>query len=196
VADLALAVDIGGTKMAAGLVALDGTLVERAMRPTPATASPDEAEVLWDNLAGVVGEMTAAVRPGDHLVVCGAGCGGPMSPGGEEVSPLNIAGWRSFPLRARLAALTGLPTFVDNDAKALALGEGWVGAAAGHDDYLAMVVSTGVGGGIVLDGRLLDGRLGNAGHIGHVVVVPDGRHCPCGAAAVSRRRRRVRPSRP
>ena len=70
---------------------------------------------------------------------------------------------------------------MDNDAKALALGEGWVGAAAGYDDYLAMVVSTGVGGGIVLDGRLLDGRLGNAGHIGHVVVVPDGRHCVCGS---------------
>ena len=104
-----------------------------------------------------------------------------MSPGGEEVSPLNIAGWRSFPLRARLAALTGLPTFVDNDAKALALGEGWVGAAAGYDDYIAMVVSTGVGGGIVLDGRLLNGRLGNAGHIGHIVVVPDGRACPCGS---------------
>ena len=104
-----------------------------------------------------------------------------MSPGGEEVSPLNIAAWRAFPLRARLAELTGLPTFVDNDAKALALGEGWVGAAAGCADYIAMVVSTGVGGGIVLDGRLLDGRLGNAGHIGHVAVVPDGRPCPCGS---------------
>ena len=57
------------------------------MRPTPPTASPDEAEVLWENLAGVVGEVTAAVRPGDRLLVCGAGCGGPMSPGGEEVSP-------------------------------------------------------------------------------------------------------------
>ena len=180
-ADLALAVDIGGTKMAAGLVAIDGTLLERAMRPTPTTSGPDEAEVLWDNLAGVVREAAAALRRGDRLVVCGAGCGGPMSPGGEEVSPLNIAGWRSFPLRARLAALTGLPTFVDNDAKALALGEGWVGAATGYDDYIAMVVSTGVGGGIVLDGRLLNGRLGNAGHIGHIVVVPDGRHCPCGS---------------
>jgi glucokinase len=70
---------------------------------------------------------------------------------------------------------------VDNDAKALALGEGWVGAAAGCTDFIAIVVSTGVGGGIVLDGRLLNGRLGNAGHIGHVVVVPDGRDCPCGS---------------
>jgi glucokinase len=181
VADLALAVDIGGTKMAAGLVALDGSLVERGMRPTPVTSSPHEADLLWDDLVAVVEEVGARVGPGDRLVVCGAGCGGPMSPGGEEVSPLNIAGWRSFPLRSRLAALTGLPTFVDNDAKALALGEGWVGAAVGYDDFIAMVVSTGVGGGIVLDGRLLNGRLGNAGHIGHVVVVPGGRACVCGS---------------
>jgi glucokinase len=181
VADLALAVDIGGTKMAAGLVALDGSLLERAMRPTPATSSPDDAEDLWGALAGLVEGVTALVGPADRLVVCGTGCGGPMSPGGDAVSPLNIAGWRSFPLRRRLAELTGLPTFVDNDAKALALGEGWVGAAAGCTDFIAIVVSTGVGGGIVLDGRLLNGRLGNAGHIGHVVVVPDGRDCPCGS---------------
>ena len=70
---------------------------------------------------------------------------------------------------------------VDNDAKALALGEGWVGAARGARDFLAMVVSTGVGGGIVLDGRLLDGAAGNAGHVGHVIVEPEGRECGCGA---------------
>ncbi len=180
-ADLALAVDIGGTKMAAGLVALDGSLLERAMRPTPTSSAPEDVEALWDALASLVEGVSALVGPGDRLVVCGTGCGGPMSPGGDEVSPLNIAGWRSFPLRSRLAALTGLPTFVDNDAKALALGEGWVGAATGCDDYIAMVVSTGIGGGIVLDGRLLNGRLGNAGHIGHIVVVPDGRACVCGS---------------
>ena len=180
-ADLALAVDIGGTKMAAGLVALDGSLLERAARPTPATSSPAEAEVLWDHLAGLVEGVAGLVGAGDRLVVCGTGCGGPMGPGGDEVSPLNIAGWRSFPLRSRLAALTGLPTFVDNDAKALALGEGWLGAASGCADFIAMVVSTGVGGGIVLDGKLLNGRLGNAGHIGHIVVVPDGRACVCGS---------------
>ncbi len=96
------------------------------------------------------------------------------------MSPLNIHAWRDFPLRDRLAAVVGLPVAVDNDAKALALGEGWLGAARGVGDYLAMVVSTGVGGGIVLDGRLLDGHDGNAGHIGHVVVEPDGRPCVCG----------------
>jgi glucokinase len=193
VADLALAVDIGGTKMAAGLVTSEGSLVERAMVPTPGSATGsgtsgsgggsgevDPAELMWADLEDLVRGVMGAVDPGDRLVVCGAGCGGPMTPHGEHVSPLNIPAWRGFPLRASLATLTGLPTFVDNDAKALALGEGWVGAAAGCNDFIAMVVSTGVGGGIVLDGRLLEGRLGNAGHVGHVIVVPDGRACPCG----------------
>lgn len=94
---------------------------------------------------------------------------------------MNIPAWRSFPLLDRLSVVTGLPTFIDNDAKALALGEGWLGAAQLVDNYLAMVVSTGVGGGIVLDGRLLDGADGNAGHIGHICVEPEGRLCGCGA---------------
>ena len=71
--------------------------------------------------------------------------------------------------------------WIDNDAKALALAEGWLGAAAGVSDFVAMVVSTGVGGGIVSGGRLLDGAEGNAGHIGHVIVEPEGRPCACGA---------------
>ncbi len=99
---------------------------------------------------------------------------------GEAVSPLNIPGWREFPLRSRLSTLTGLDTFVNNDAKALALSEGWIGAAKGRDNYIGMVVSTGIGGGIVLNGRLLEGASGNAGHVGHVIVEPEGRACVCG----------------
>jgi glucokinase len=170
-----LAVDVGGTKLAAGRVSERGELLDRAAVPTPSAADGD-AEAWFEALAGVV----VSVRRGDE-VACGVGCGGPMAAGGEHVSPLNIPQVREFPLRGRLADLTGLPTWVDNDAKALALGEGWVGAAAGERHYLAMVVSTGVGGGIVLDGRLLDGAGGNAGHIGHVTVEPEGRGCACGA---------------
>ena len=173
---LALAVDIGGTKLAAGLVDIEGRVRARAQVPT---AGPGGAEGLFERLAQlVVGIREAAA--GAEVVVCGVGSGGPMTAGGAAVSPINIPVWRLFPLRARLAELVGLPVAVDNDAKALALAEGWVGAAAGCRDFLAMVVSTGVGGGIVLDGRLLDGAQGNAGHIGHVVVEPDGRPCGCG----------------
>ncbi len=184
-ADLVLAVDIGGTKLAAGLVTLEGTVSERAAVPTRRWDGSESeavaAERLWGDLAALVERVAGAARPADRLTVCGVGCGGPMAPGGDAVSPLNIPAWRGFPLRSRLAAMTGLPTFVDNDAKALALGEGWLGAATGYRDYVAMVVSTGVGGGIVLDGRLLGGRLGNAGHIGHMIVEPHGRACSCGA---------------
>jgi glucokinase len=168
-----LAIDIGGTKMAAGLVTSDGDLVASATSPTPPGA---DAETLFS----VVLALVDAVGGDGEVAVCGVGCGGPMARGGEEVSPLNIPAWRRFPLRRRLADATGLATFVDNDAKALALGEGWRGAAAGEQNFIAMVVSTGVGGGIVLDGRLLDGAAGNAGHIGHVIVVPEGRACACG----------------
>ncbi|MCB1016561.1 MAG: ROK family protein [Acidimicrobiales bacterium] len=175
----ALAVDVGGTKLAVGLVTDRGQLVHAARAATPTAAEPD---AVFAPLADLVDRVAvAATREGLVPEVCGVGCGGPMSAGGETVSPLNIAGWRDFPLRARLEAATGLPTFVDNDAKALALAEGWRGAARGVESYLAMVVSTGVGGGIVLEGRLLDGGSGNAGHVGHVVVDPAGRRCECGA---------------
>jgi glucokinase len=171
---LALAVDIGGTKLAAGLVTGTGQVVARAQAPTP---KGTDAEALFGALLAVI----AAVEGDGPIDVVGVGCGGPMAPGGAAVSPLNIPAWRDFPLRDRLAAATGLPVHVDNDAKALALGEGWVGAAAGVRNYVGMVVSTGIGGGLVVDGRLLDGDSGNAGHIGHLIVEPDGRWCACGA---------------
>ena len=171
--ETALAIDVGGTKLAVARVDAAGRLSDRRAVPTPAHG---DAEAMWSRLA----ELVVAVRRGDE-VVAGVGCGGPMTPGGTAVSPLNIPAWVDFPLHERLGDLTGLPVHVDNDAKALALGEGWVGAARGRHDFVAMVVSTGVGGGIVLDGRLLEGAGGNAGHIGHVIVEPGGRMCGCGA---------------
>jgi len=166
-----LAVDIGGTKLAAGVVTTEGDVLRHERVPTAG-----DADAMFAALAGLID----SVRTGDETV-CGVGCGGPMAPGGEHVSPLNIPAWREFPLRARLREVTGLDVFVDNDAKALALGEGWRGAARGVRDFIGMVVSTGVGGGIVLGGRLLDGAAGNAGHVGHVIVRPGGNRCGCGA---------------
>ena len=165
----AVALDIGGTKLAAARVDEDGRLGRRARCETPVTTDP---EVLWATVLDLLDE----VREGDE-VVAGVGCGGPMRPDGEAVSPLHIPAWRDFPLAARVRDALGVAALVDNDAKALTLGEGWRGAAVGSPGYLGMVVSTGVGGGIVLDGRLLPG---NAGHVGHVVVRPGGRTCRCG----------------
>lgn len=168
-----LAVDIGGTKMLSGVVSLDGRVLVRDRCDTPTIGA-------WDALAALVGRVQSLAEPYE-LIGCGVGCGGPMSDDGDKVSNLHITEWQDFPLRSSLTELTGLTTYVDNDAKAIVLGEVWCGAAVGHRDVIGMVVSTGVGGGIICDGRLLDGHTGNAGHIGHVTVVPNGRACKCGS---------------
>lgn len=173
-----LAVDIGGTKLAAAVVGLDGRVLGRRQEPT----GDGDGDALFDRLCELAHSAQRAAGALDgSCSALGVGCGGPMAPQGETVSPLNITAWRGFPLRAALAERFGLPVFVDNDAKAFARGEGWLGAARGERNFLAMVVSTGVGAGVVVDGRLLDGASGNAGHLGHVIVTPDGRRCPCGA---------------
>ncbi len=168
-----LAVDIGGTKLSCGVVTVDGRVLARDRCATP-------ADGVWDALAAMVARMQSSADD-VQLIACGVGSGGPMSDNGDKVSTLSIPTWRDFPLRSQLAALTGLDTFVDNDAKAVVLGETWCGAAVGCRDVIGMVVSTGVGGGIITDGKLLDGNTGNAGHIGHITVVPNGRLCKCGA---------------
>ncbi|WP_248961654.1 ROK family protein [Sphaerisporangium perillae] len=172
-----LAVDIGGTKFAAGLVGAAGeiTIAERV-----ATPPGGDAATLWKALAGLIDSVLER-RPGTSLLGVGVGCGGPMTWPEGAVSPLNMPGWRGFPLRRQLAErFPGIPVRVHNDAICVAAAEHWRGAGQGSDNMLGMVVSTGVGGGLILGGRLIDGGTGNAGHIGHVVVDPDGPPCQCG----------------
>jgi glucokinase len=177
----ALAVDIGGTKLAAGLVEPAGRVLVWSQVPTPAGL---DAEQLWRTLDALITQVMtdAGISSADELAGCGCGCGGPMEWPAGLVSPLNIPAWRGFPLRSRLSErLPGIPVRVHNDAICLVAGEHWRGAGRGRDNVLGMVVSTGVGGGLVLDGRLIAGASGNAGHIGHVVVDPDtGPVCACG----------------
>jgi glucokinase len=176
----ALAVDIGGTKLAVGLVEPAGRVLTWSQVPTPVGI---DAELLWRTLDALITKTLdgAEVGPAD-LAGCGCGCGGPMEWPSGVVSPLNIPAWRGFPLRSRLSdRLPGIPVRVHNDAICMVAGEHWRGAGRGRDNVLGIVVSTGVGGGLVLDGRLVAGASGNAGHIGHVVVDPDtGPPCTCG----------------
>ncbi len=175
-----LAIDVGGTKFAAAIVDTNGRVVRAARAPTPHGPRAD-AQALWDALDRLVTSLLAGRPAANTLVGVGMGCGGPMTWPAGEVSPLNIPGWRGFPLRERMAQrFATLPVRLHNDAVCMAVGEHWRGAGRNRRDMLGMVVSTGVGGGLVLDGRLVDGAAGNAGHIGHVVVDPDGPRCTCG----------------
>jgi glucokinase len=172
-----LALDVGGTKLAAGLVTTDGAVVAHDRIATPQAA---DAEVLWDAVVALVDRLLAGT--GSSYDAVGIGCGGPMRWATGVVSPLNIPGWRDFPLleRVRDRWARDRRVAIHNDAVALAVAEHRWGAGRGHDDVLGMVVSTGVGGGLVLGGRRVDGASGNAGHVGHIVVEPDGPPCGCG----------------
>jgi glucokinase len=169
-----LAIDIGGTKMAVGIVASDGSVVTSSRTPTPPGA---DGETIWGALVAAIETLPGS----DNVTAVGVGCGGPMQWPSGEVSPLNIPGWRGFPLRQRLQdRYPELTVRLHNDAVCFAAAENWRGAGVGVNDMLGIVVSTGVGGGLVVGGRLVDGHSGNGGHIGHVVVEPEGPPCPCG----------------
>ncbi|MBO3750188.1 ROK family protein [Streptosporangiaceae bacterium NEAU-GS5] len=172
-AEPVLAIDIGATKFAAALVDADGRMTRR--QELPVGSDPDAT------LARLVGEVTEA---GDVPVAgVGIGSAGPLDALAGTVSPVNIAAWRGFPLVAAVADLlpgaADRPVRLAGDAQCMALGEWWRGQY-GTACMLGMVVSTGVGGGIVVDGVPYLGPTGNAGHIGHITVDRDGERCPCG----------------
>lgn len=176
--DLVAALDIGGTKIAGALVDGHGRILLRAQRPT-------RAQENGERVMGAVDEVLAALTGSPQwsdVRALGIGSAGPVDASNGTVSPVNVPGWRGFPLVERVRATTGaLPVDLVGDGVAMTAAEHWQGAARGHDNALCMVVSTGVGGGLVLGGRLHTGPTGNAGHIGHISVDLDGDPCPCGA---------------
>ncbi|MFB6963252.1 ROK family protein [Streptomyces sp. NPDC056309] len=176
--DLVAALDIGGTKIAGALVDGRGGIQVRAQRPTPAR---EDGDTVMRAVEEVLGELGASPLWG-RATALGIGSAGPVDASAGTVSPVNVPGWRGYPLveRARAAA-GGLPVELIGDGVAITAAEHWQGAARGHDNALCMVVSTGVGGGLVLDGRLHPGPTGNSGHIGHISVDLDGDPCPCGS---------------
>ncbi|MGW3513440.1 ROK family protein [Streptomyces sp. NPDC000994] len=176
--DLVAALDIGGTKIAGALVDGRGGILVRAQRPTPAQ---EDGDTVMRAVEEVLGELGASPLWG-RAAALGIGSAGPVDASAGTVSPVNVPGWRCYPLveRAR-AAVGGLPVELIGDGVAITAAEHWQGAARGHDNALCMVVSTGVGGGLVLDGRLHPGPTGNSGHIGHISVDLDGDPCPCGS---------------
>ncbi|MET9950025.1 ROK family protein [Streptomyces sp. NPDC006339] len=176
--DLVVALDIGGTKIAGALVDGDGRIRVRAQRPTPAR---EDGETVMRAVAAVLDELSGSPLWASAVAV-GIGSAGPVDASAGTVSPVNVPGWRAFPLVERVhRAAGGRPVTLVGDGVAMTAAEHWQGAARGHDNALCLVVSTGVGGGLVLDGRIHPGPTGNAGHIGHISVDLDGDPCACGA---------------
>lgn len=172
--DTVLGIDIGGTKMAAALVSADGEILTGDRILTP----PGDADVVFAALGELIGRVRGDATP----VAVGIGSAGPLDQEHGLVSPVNITGWRNFPLVERVRELVGdVPVTLGVDGHCFALGEFWTGAGRDADTLLGIVVSTGVGGGLVVDGKPVIGQSGNAAHIGHVVVDLDGEACACGS---------------
>lgn len=175
-----LGIDIGGTKLAVGLATADGTLLAEARQASGAEDGPDRVIGRILELArGVVEEARIGLEEVQRI---GIGCGGPLDPSrGVIRNALNMPGWIDIPIVARIEQELGPPAFLDNDANAAALGEHRFGAGRGLDNLVYLTVSTGVGGGVILDGRLYQGENGNAAELGHISVDAAGRACHCGS---------------
>jgi glucokinase len=168
-----LALHIGGSKFSAGVVSSNGAILLRDRVPTPGRDP-------WIVMSGLVKRICAAADDID-IDGCGVSISGPVNVRKGTAAPLNISTWKDFPLAHSMAELTGIRTVIDNEAKALARGEAWVGAAVGESDFLAVYIGSSVSAGLVSGGRVLDGNFGNAGFLGHMIVDPKGRECRCGS---------------
>lgn len=169
---LTIGVDVGGTKIAAGVVDGAGRVVAETRRATPA----QDADKVRDTIGDAVDELLA----GHDAVAVGIAAAGFVDAARATVMFAPNLAWRDEPLRDEVQRRTGLPVVVENDANAAAWAEARFGAGRGFRHVLALTVGTGLGGGVVQDGRVLRGEFGAAAEVGHIVMVPGGRPCPCG----------------
>ncbi|UJW77613.1 ROK family protein [Rhizobium sp. SL42] len=174
---VAIGIDLGGTQVRAALVGEQGTVFAQAEDRTEAAAGPER---VLSQILSLAEQVLAAGQP---LSVVGVGVStpGPVDTiaGVASVVP-TLAGFAGFPLKAELQKRFAYPVSLENDGIAAAIGEWQFGAGKGRENLIYVTVSTGIGGGIITDGRVVRGRKGMAGHIGHMSVMPNGELCPCG----------------
>lgn len=176
-------IDLGGTNIAAGAMPIDGTR-EIGMRMIP-TLAVDGAIAVVDRIAAVIEDVIAdamtetGAERSDFLGV-GIGSPGPLDRARGVVIVTPNLGWRDFPLRDEVARRVNLPATLDNDANCATLGEWWCGAAKGGRNVVGLTIGTGIGGGLILDGKLYHGASDAAGEIGHTTIDSTGRRCKCG----------------
>jgi glucokinase len=172
-------VDLGGTKIAAGLVSPNNEIVKKVYAPTDAIQGP---QVAVERIAGCVEQLRAALPPGETIAGLGVCCPGPLDHvSGVVLDPPNLTGWVNVPLQGMLEARLGLPAPLEHDAKAAALGEFHYGVGRGTKSLVFIVVGTGVGAAIIINGELYRGMTNSAGEVGHITVDMHGPACSCGS---------------
>lgn len=179
--DFILGIDIGGTNLNLAAVRRDGArVIGERVRPTNVSRGPD---AIVDELVAMCRDTIAEVaakEPGARVAGVGIGVPGPLDIARGMVLLTPNLGWVDFPLRDRISAALDLPAVIDNDANCAILGETWLGAARGARFAIGMTIGTGIGGGIVMQGRLHHGAADCAGEIGHITIEMNGRRCGCG----------------
>lgn len=173
----AIGIDIGGSRLRAALVDTSGAILDRRETATLAQAGP---EVVVAQVLDLVAQIAPlAVR--SSLAGAGVACPGPLdTTRGLALGIPTLSGWSNLPVAAMIETALDLPVRLENDGIAAAIGEWKFGAGRGRQHLVYVTVSTGIGGGIVLDGTPLRGRMGMAGHVGHMTIQPDGVLCSCG----------------
>jgi glucokinase len=174
---LAIGVDLGGTQLRAALIDRNGAVRNRKSVFTKAAGGPD---VVLGQIEHLVGSVLQGVD-GRDITGIGVSAPGPLDTrNGVALSIPTLAGFVDYPLAAALQKRLPFPVSLENDGISAAIGEWRFGAGRGFENVVYVTVSTGIGGGVIIDNRVLRGRLGMAGHIGHMILVPDGERCSCG----------------
>ena len=172
-----IGIDLGGTNLRAAAIDKDGKMLAKISGNTPVASGPGP---VVDDMAQSVEKLREKFGR-EHLAGIGAGV-----PGNIDMAKGIIVGWgnmpifNGYPMRDELSKRLGTKVILENDANAAALGEQWIGAGRGVNDLVLMTLGTGVGGGIIVDGRILHGQIGMAGELGHMTVSPNGNPCGCG----------------
>jgi glucokinase len=181
--ELVLGVDLGGTKFAVGAMTADGTReFGFTSAPTQADKGADDVVARMGALANQVIDLTlkqTGAKRSDFIGV-GIGAPGPLRRKDGIVVVAPNLGWHDYPLRDKFAEQVKLKTTLDNDANCATLGEAWIGAARGAKNVVGITIGTGIGGGLVFDGRIYHGSSDVAGEIGHTTIETEGRRCKCG----------------
>lgn len=174
-----IGIDIGGTKIAAVVADYNGDILSKVQKPTQADKGPGYAILLiYDIVYETI--VKADLELQDFFAI-GVSCGGPLdTKTGVVYSPPNLPGWDSLPLKEQLENEFNLSVKIENDANACALAEYKLGRGKGYSSVLYMTMSTGIGGGIVIDGKIYHGANDSAGEVGHQILLPDGPQCGCG----------------